>query len=189
MLSHLCICFNTQSTHNQHIALILKIPTISYNKSTQNISAIYSFPKSSRTFQYSLKYTLSHIIFMYISHFNLSNIYKRHYCTILCLVSILFCLAFIYFPPFVAVFSSDYIIGDFIMLYPVISCFHAILNLYKFRAPCNILSVTILFWWYIMGGGNLQKTCEICQKTIRGDHLKRHMKHHEKKTLFNRWSS
>ena len=32
-----------------------------------------------------------------------------------------------------------------------------------------------------MGGGNLQKTWGICLKTVRGDHLKRHMKHHEKK--------
>ena len=32
-----------------------------------------------------------------------------------------------------------------------------------------------------MGGGNLQKTCGICLKTMRGDHLKRHMKRHEKK--------
>ena len=32
-----------------------------------------------------------------------------------------------------------------------------------------------------MGGGNLMKTCPICLKTMRGDHLKRHMKQHEKK--------
>ena len=31
-----------------------------------------------------------------------------------------------------------------------------------------------------MGGGNLQKTCAICRKTMRGDTLKIHMKHHEK---------
>ena len=29
--------------------------------------------------------------------------------------------------------------------------------------------------------GNLQKTCRICLKTMRGDNLKRHMKRHEKK--------
>ena len=32
-----------------------------------------------------------------------------------------------------------------------------------------------------MGGGNLQKTCRICLKTMRADTLKRHMKTHEKK--------
>ena len=29
---------------------------------------------------------------------------------------------------------------------------------------------------------NLKKTCRICLKIMRGDHLKRHMKQHEKKT-------
>ena len=32
-----------------------------------------------------------------------------------------------------------------------------------------------------MGGGNLEKTCSICLKTMGGDHFKRHMKRHEKK--------
>ena len=33
-----------------------------------------------------------------------------------------------------------------------------------------------------MGGGNLEKTCPICLKTMRADNLKRHTKTHEKKT-------
>ena len=28
---------------------------------------------------------------------------------------------------------------------------------------------------------HLEKTCDVCCKTMRGDHLKRHMKRHEKK--------
>ena len=32
-----------------------------------------------------------------------------------------------------------------------------------------------------MGGGNLQKTCDLCFKRMRGDTLKRHMKTGEKK--------
>ena len=31
--------------------------------------------------------------------------------------------------------------------------------------------------------GNLPKTCDICFKTMRGDHLKRHMLKHDKNTL------
>ena len=31
-----------------------------------------------------------------------------------------------------------------------------------------------------MGGGNLQKTCAICLRTMKGDNLKGHMKCHEK---------
>ena len=34
-----------------------------------------------------------------------------------------------------------------------------------------------------MGGGNLQKTCGVCCKTMRADNLKRHIKLHEKKPL------
>ena len=30
-------------------------------------------------------------------------------------------------------------------------------------------------------GRNMQKTCPICLKTMRGDNLKRHMRRHEKK--------
>ena len=44
-----------------------------------------------------------------------------------------------------------------------------------------ILSIDQLLCCYIMGGGNLMKTCPICLKTMRGDHLKRHMKVHQKK--------
>ena len=29
-------------------------------------------------------------------------------------------------------------------------------------------------------GRNLEKTCDVCCKTMRGDNLKRHMKHHDK---------
>ena len=55
--------------------------------------------------------------------------------------------------------------------------------MYKFRASCNILSVAQLayrFCYYKMGR-HLQVTCRICLKTMRSDHLKRHMKQHEKK--------
>ena len=30
-------------------------------------------------------------------------------------------------------------------------------------------------------GRNLEKTCDVCAKTMRGDNLKRHMKTHKKK--------
>ena len=60
------------------------------------------------------------------------------------------------------------------LLYP------AILKQYIFRAPCNILSVTIMLTLREMGR-HLQKTCGICLKTMRSDHLTRHMRHHEKK--------
>ena len=46
-----------------------------------------------------------------------------------------------------------------------------------------ILSVAQLLCCYIMGGGNLMKTCTICLKTMRGDNLTRHIKRHEKKPL------
>ena len=55
--------------------------------------------------------------------------------------------------------------------------------MYKFRVSCMILSVDQLLCCYIMGGGNLMKTCTICLKTMRGDNLTRHIKQHEKKPL------